>query len=106
MMKTKFKLGDVVFKVIATPFHTKGSCCFYVEKRSACFSQGDTLFHLGIGRSDLARQLPLRKRSPRASAKLAALPISTKVYPGHGEMTEHQDRIGLQSRICGNNLGR
>lgn len=71
-------------KVIETPFHTKGSVCYYVKSLNALFS-GDTLFHLGIGRCDL----------PTGSArdvhdsleKLTRLPANTKVYPGHGENT-------------------
>jgi hydroxyacylglutathione hydrolase len=99
----EIRLGDEVFKVIATPFHTKGSCCFYVEKEAVLFS-GDTLFHLGIGRSDLPGAAP--KEISSSLRKLAALPISTKVYPGTRRNDEHQDRIGLQSRFAGNNLGR
>lgn len=71
-------------KIIETPFHTDGSICLYLENQNALFS-GDTLFHLGIGRTDLPgghEQYILDSLK-----KLAALPHTTKVYPGHGEMT-------------------
>jgi glyoxylase-like metal-dependent hydrolase (beta-lactamase superfamily II) len=80
----EIKLGSYLFKVIATPFHTIGSCCFYLEQEKALFS-GDTLFKLGIGRSDL----PSGDESliEDSLAKLALLPMETKVYPGHGPDT-------------------
>ncbi len=70
------------FLVMATPFHTPGSICFYCEAMKALFS-GDTLFHLGIGRSDLPGG---RSSDIEASLrKLLPLPEETRVYPGHGE---------------------
>ena len=50
--------GDIIneagfeIKVIATPFHTRGSVCFFINKEKALFT-GDTLFFTTIGRSDL-----------------------------------------------------
>ncbi|MCH3908758.1 MAG: MBL fold metallo-hydrolase [Bacilli bacterium] len=78
------KLGKYIFKVIATPFHTPGSVCYYLEDEHVLFS-GDTLFHLGIGRSDLPGGS--NRTIDSSLRKLAKLPISTKVYPGHGEAT-------------------
>jgi hydroxyacylglutathione hydrolase len=80
----EIRLGKYLFKVIATPFHTQGSVCFYLERDGVLFS-GDTLFHLSIGRTDL----PGGSERTVASSlqKLAALPFSVKVYPGHGEST-------------------
>ena len=71
-------------KVIATPFHTRGSVCYYVESEKALFS-GDTLFFTTIGRSDLPTG---SSRTIESSlAKLKALPDGIKVYPGHGACT-------------------
>jgi hydroxyacylglutathione hydrolase len=86
------RLGAFLFKVIATPFHTRGSCCYYLEKENALFS-GDTLFHLGIGRTDL----PTGSEKTVASSlrRLATLPISTKVFPGHGENTTIKNELAF-----------
>ncbi len=77
-------INDFHLNVIATPFHTRGSVCFYFEKENALFS-GDTLFHLGVGRTDL----PTGSNKTLFSSlkKLTFLPKNTKVYPGHGENT-------------------
>lgn len=96
--------GDVLsilglnIKVISTPFHTKGSVCFYIESLNALFS-GDTLFHLGIGRYDLPTGsgkdvLPSLK-------KLTKLPRSTKVYPGHGENTTLENEFSYNEYLQG-----
>ncbi len=83
--------GDIIsvagfdIKVIATPFHTKGSCCFYVESEKILFT-GDTLFYTTIGRSDL----PTGSSRTISSSlkKLVDLPEGIKVYPGHGFITD------------------
>lgn len=77
-------LGGFKVKVIATPFHTIGSVCYYIESLGILFS-GDTLFHLGIGRYDLPGAAPRMRRS--SLRKLGDLPDDTKVYPGHGPST-------------------
>jgi len=92
----EIKLGSWIFKVIATPFHTRGSCCFYVEDEGVLFS-GDTLFHLGIGRSDLPGSCP--RETGMSLRKLGALPLSTKVYPGHGEMTSIKTELALNEEL-------
>ena len=72
-------------KVIATPFHTKGSVCYYVDSEKALFS-GDTLFFSTIGRTDLPTG---SSRTIESSlSKLKALPEGIKVYPGHGACTK------------------
>jgi len=82
--------GDVIkeasfeIKVILTPFHTRGSACFYLEKEKALFS-GDTLFFSTVGRTDLPTgNSRLMESSLR---KLKMLPDGIKVYPGHGACT-------------------
>ena len=75
---------DFRVKVIATPFHTCGSVCFYFENEKVLFS-GDTLFHLGIGRDDLRGSCP--KEKSKSLKKLISLPQETIVYPGHGPKT-------------------
>lgn len=73
------------FKVIATPGHTIGSCCYYLEKAGILIS-GDTLFQESTGRTDFPTgSMSSIVRSIRE--KLFILPDETKVYPGHGDST-------------------
>ena len=75
----------IAFKVIATPGHTIGSCCYYVEKAGILIS-GDTLFQESTGRTDFPTgSMSSIVRSIRE--KLFVLPDETKVYPGHGDST-------------------
>lgn len=78
-------LADITFKVIHTPGHTQGSCCFYVEEAGILVA-GDTLFCESIGRSDLPTGSE-RKLIASIKEKLCCLPDNTRVYPGHGGST-------------------
>ena len=71
-------------KVIYTPFHTKGSVCYYFCNSGLLFS-GDTLFKFVIGRTDLKSSI--RSSMRESLAKLRILPDNVKVFPGHGEFT-------------------
>ena len=77
------------FKVIWTPGHTQGSCCYYFEKDNILIS-GDTLFEGSVGRSDLPTgDGKLLSRSLKE--RLMILPDETVVYPGHGNSTTIAD---------------
>lgn len=72
-------------RLIATPGHTKGSCCYYFEDDKILLS-GDTLFQESVGRTDLPTgSMSALVRSVRE--KLLSLPEEVKVFPGHGEAT-------------------
>lgn len=72
-------------RLIATPGHTKGSCCYYFEDNKILIS-GDTLFQESVGRTDLPTgSMGVLVRSVKE--KLMPLPEEVKVYPGHGEST-------------------
>jgi glyoxylase-like metal-dependent hydrolase (beta-lactamase superfamily II) len=76
--------GGISFRVIHTPGHTKGSCCFTCDDENVMFT-GDTLFNGSIGRCDLyggdydTILLSLEK--------LKSLSQNHKVYPRHGDTT-------------------
>lgn len=86
-----YKDGDIIkaaglsFKLIATPGHTSGGCCYYIEDDNVLIS-GDTLFEESVGRSDFPTSSTSELvRSVRE--KLFVLPDETIVYPGHGDIT-------------------
>ncbi len=73
------------FKLIATPGHTEGSCCFYFPEDKILIS-GDTLFEGSVGRTDFpGGSMSTLVRS--CHEKLFSLPDDTVVYPGHGGYT-------------------
>ena len=78
-------LGDLEFRVIHTPGHTKGSSSLYCEKECCLFS-GDTLFSGAWGRTDLPTS-SLEDIMDSIINKLLVLPDETIVYPGHGRST-------------------
>lgn len=82
----EIELAGIKFKVIATPGHTAGSCCFYVEEAGILVA-GDTLFRESVGRTDLPTGSGATlERS--VMEKLFVLPDETLVYPGHGDETD------------------
>ena len=78
-------LGNLEFKVIHTPGHTKGSSSLYCEKEECLFS-GDTLFRGTWGRTDLPTGSIIDIMNSITN-KLLKLPDDTIVYPGHGKPT-------------------
>ena len=77
------ELCGIKFEVIATPGHTPGSCCFICNDE--CMFSGDTLFRLGVGRTDFIGGD--RTELIKSLKKLFALSTDYPVYPGHGEPT-------------------
>jgi glyoxylase-like metal-dependent hydrolase (beta-lactamase superfamily II) len=78
-------LAGFHIRVLFTPGHTVGGCCYYMGYQNILFS-GDTLFAQSVGRTDF----------PKGSAsllirgikdKLMALPDETTVYTGHNDIT-------------------
>lgn len=74
--------GDYHMRVIYTPGHTQGGCCFYEAAEKVCFT-GDTLFKGTVGRTDLyggdygALLVSVRER-------LALVANDCAIFPGHG----------------------
>ena len=86
-------VGDIDFKVIATPGHTKGGLCLYSEKEGMVFT-GDTLFSGTWGRTDLPTG-SFVDIITSITNKLMPLPDDTIVYPGHGKITMIQDERNI-----------
>lgn len=80
------------FQVLHTPGHTPGSISLYFPEEKVLFS-GDTLFHMGYGRTDL----PGGNYGQLLDSleHLFSLPSDVRVFPGHGEPTT----IGAERRF-------
>lgn len=78
-------LAGMELKVLHTPGHTPGHCCFHLRNEGILFS-GDHLFRGSIGRTDLpGGDYETLMESMRR--KILGLPFETIVLPGHGEST-------------------
>ncbi|MDE7254456.1 MAG: MBL fold metallo-hydrolase [Acetatifactor sp.] len=81
----EISIAGISCRVIATPGHTEGGCCFYFEEAGFCVC-GDTIFQESVGRTDLPTgSMGTLVRSIKE--KLFVLPEDIKLYPGHGDST-------------------
>lgn len=77
-------LGGLSIRVLHTPGHTPGHCCFSLVDEGVLLS-GDQLFAGSIGRTDLpGGDFPTLMASMR---RVMQLPDETRVLPGHGPET-------------------
>jgi len=77
------KIGNSSLKVIHTPGHSQGSVCLLGED---FLLAGDTLFKMGVGRTDLpGGSWEELERSIRS--RIFTLPEDITVLPGHGPST-------------------
>lgn len=81
----QFESVGIAMKVIHTPGHTKGSCCYFLEEQKVLFS-GDTLFMESVGRADLPTGNE-KDLMQSVREKVLTLPSETKVFSGHGPST-------------------
>ena len=88
------KLLEDDIKAIHTPFHTKGSVCYYFVNNKLLFS-GDTLFNGSIGRDDLPNAIPTKRRE--SLSKIKKLPKETKIFPGHGSNTVLETELNINA---------
>lgn len=82
-------VGDLEFRIIHTPGHTKGGICLYCEEERLLFS-GDTLFGGTWGRTDLPTG-NIKQIMQSITNKLLILPEDTIIYPGHGRSSMIRD---------------
>ena len=84
-------LAGFEIKVLHTPGHTEGGCCYYVESESVVFT-GDTLFAQSVGRTDfpggsmstIVRSIQEKLMSLNEAGNLET---DIMVYPGHNDPT-------------------
>lgn len=86
----ELSIGGMSCKVIATPGHTAGSCCYYFETAGFLVC-GDTIFFESVGRTDF----PTGSSSELVRSireKIFVLPDTVQLYPGHGDSStvEHE----------------
>jgi hydroxyacylglutathione hydrolase len=88
-------LGNKDLHVILTPGHSPGSICLYYPREKVLIS-GDTLFYLGVGRTDLpGGDLDQLGESIR---RLSTLDIEY-VIPGHGDLLKGRKAIEKNFQI-------
>lgn len=79
-------LAGMDFKVIHTPGHTAGGCCYYLEDEGIIFV-GDTVFMESVGRTDLPTG-NMNELLMSVREKILKLPDETRILPGHGPVTD------------------
>lgn len=84
----ELEFGDFVLRVIHTPGHTPGSLCFAVGNH---VFTGDTLLSGGIGKE--TQDADLRQQMISIASKLAPMPLTTALYPGHGQVTKLETEL-------------
>lgn len=81
-------VDDLVFKIIETPGHTKGSVCIACD--NSLFT-GDTLFRHDYGRTDLFGGSP--SQMLQSLKRLGGLEQNYTIFPGHeGSSTIEEER--------------
>ncbi|MGO0575428.1 MBL fold metallo-hydrolase [Ornithinimicrobium panacihumi] len=78
-------VGDLMLRVLHTPGHAPGACCFYSPDLGVLFS-GDTLFEGGPGATGRSHS-DFGTIIDSISTKLLTLPEETVVHTGHGGST-------------------
>lgn len=84
-------LAGFEIKVLHTPGHTEGGCCYYVSAEDVIFT-GDTLFAQSVGRTDfpggsmsqIVRSITEKLMSLNEPGNLET---DIMVYPGHNDPT-------------------
>jgi glyoxylase-like metal-dependent hydrolase (beta-lactamase superfamily II) len=84
-------LAGFDIKVLHTPGHTEGGCCYYIAEETVIFT-GDTLFAQSVGRTDLpggSMSQIVRSIQEKILTLTEAGNADTDVtvYPGHNDIT-------------------
>ncbi|MBM3242879.1 MBL fold metallo-hydrolase [Candidatus Poribacteria bacterium] len=76
----EIELGSRRIKILHTPGHTQGSCCYYVSKATFV---GDTIFAGSVGRGGFSYSSLLES----IRNKIFTLDDDVHLFPGHGPIT-------------------
>ena len=88
----ELNVAGIHLRVLYTPGHTAGGCCYYLPEEKVLFS-GDTVFCGSVGRTDFPGGSTAQ--IVRSLHKLVdSLPEETEVFPGHDASTT----IGYEKR--------
>ena len=87
--EAEFTAAGFQIRLLATPGHTKGGCCYYLPEEGVCFT-GDTVFCGSVGRTDLPTG-NFETLIASIREKLFPLPADTVLLPGHEEFTTLAD---------------
>lgn len=84
-------LAGFEIKVLHTPGHTEGGCCYYIAEENVVFT-GDTLFAQSVGRTDFPggsmSQIVRSIQEKLMTLNVAGnLETDIMVYPGHNDPT-------------------
>ena len=77
----RISLGAFSIRVMHTPGHTSGECCYYLEAEKRYLFTGDTLFIRDCGRTDF--ETGSNEDMFASLQKIKALPTDTIILPGH-----------------------
>ena len=84
-------LAGFEIKVLHTPGHTEGGCCYYISEEDVIFT-GDTLFAQSVGRTDfpggsMSQIVRSIKEKLLTLNEPGNLETDIMVYPGHNDPT-------------------
>lgn len=84
-------LAGMKIRVIHTPGHTEGGCCYYLPEEAVMFS-GDTLFAQSVGRTDfpggsMSQLVHSIREKIFVLAEAGNEETDITLYPGHNEVT-------------------
>lgn len=85
------KLAGFEIKVLHTPGHTQGGCCYYIAEEAVVFT-GDTLFAQSVGRTDfpggsMSQIVRSIQEKLMTLNEVGNLETDIMVYPGHNDPT-------------------
>lgn len=90
-------LDGLVLEVLHTPGHTPGGICLYEPESKSLFT-GDTVFSMGVGRTDLpGGDSDLLSKSLTKLLRFSESRGVEKIYPGHGPDGDLDDLV----EMCG-----